>query len=82
MSEYTHETKMNFAKRIREGTCVICGKKEPPQDIKVQNIEMPTKDQQGGFLYHQKCIPKVTLDFAKAMLACKTLDDINNMLIS
>ena len=82
MSEFTHTVKMNFAKKIREGACVICGKTEPPQDIKVQNIEMLTKEQQGGFLYHQKGIPKVTLDFAKAMLACKTLDDINNMLNS
>ncbi len=82
MSKFTNDVKMNFAKNIRDGNCVICGKKEPPQDIKTQHIEMPTKDQEGGFLYHQNCLPKVTLDFAKAILDCKTLEDINNMLNS
>ena len=43
---------------------------------------MPTKEKRGGFFYHEKCLPKVTVDFAQAMISCKTLDDINDMLNS
>ena len=82
MSENTENVKMQFAKRIRDGCCVICGDKQPIEDLKIQNIQMPTKEQKGGFFYHKKCLPKVTVDFAKSMISCKTLEDINNMLNS
>ena len=82
MSEHIQNVKMKFAQRIRAGVCVICGEKQPVEDLKIQNIEMPTKEQQGGFFYHNKCLPKVTVDFAQYMINCKTLDDINNMLNS
>ena len=82
MSENTQNVKMKFAQRIRDGMCVICGAKQPVEDLKIQNIEMTTKEQQGGFFYHNKCLPKVTVDFAQYMINCKTLDDINNMLNS
>ena len=82
MSENPENVKMQFAHRIRAGNCVICGDKQPVIDLKIQNIKMPTKEKQGGFFYHEKCLPKVTVDFAQAMINCKTLDDINNMLNS
>jgi len=82
VSESTENVKMNFAERIRDGVCVLCGKKQPVDDLAIKEIEMPTKEQQGGFFYHSKCLPKVTVDFAQSMIACKTLDDINNMLNS
>ena len=84
MSDYknTEDVKMRFAQRIRDGTCVICGDKQPVENLVIQEIEMPTKEQQGGFFYHNKCLPKVTVDFAQAMINCKGLDDINNMLNS
>lgn len=73
---------MQFAKRIRDGMCVICGEKYPLEDLKIQNIQMPTEDQKGGFFYHNKCLPKISLEFSKSMICCKTLEDINNMLNS
>ena len=82
MSENTQNVKMKFSQRIRDGVCVICGGKQPVEDLNVQNIEMPTKEQQGGYFYHNKCLPKVTVDFAQSMINCKRLDDINNMLNS
>ena len=82
MSKNTESIKMQFAQRIRDGSCVICGNKQPIEDLKIQDIKMPTKEKEGGFFYHNKCIPKVTVDFAQAMINCKTLDDINNMLNS
>ena len=82
MSENTQNVKMKFAQRIRDGVCVICGEKQPVEDLKIQNIKMPTKEQHGGYFYHNKCLPKVTVDFAQYMINCKTLDDINNMLNS
>ena len=82
MSEHTQSVKMQFAKRIQNGVCVICGEKYPLEDLEIQNIQMSTEDQKGGFFYHKKCLPKVTVDFAKSMINCKTLDDINNMLNS
>ena len=82
MSENTENVKMQFAKRIRDGVCVICGDKQPIEDLEIQNIQMPTKEQKGGFFYHKKCLPKVTVDFTKSMINCKTLEDINNMLNS
>ena len=82
MSENIQTVKMQFAQRIRDGQCVICGEKQPVKDLEIQNIQMPTEQQKGGFFYHKKCLPKVTVDFAKSMINCKTLDDINNMLNS
>lgn len=82
VSQNTQNVKMSFAQRIRDGGCVICGKKKPVEDLNVQDIEMPTKETRGGFFYHEKCLPKVTVDFAQAMISCKTLDDINDMLNS
>ena len=82
MSENTQNVKMKFAQRIRDGTCVICGEKQPVEDLKIHNIEMPTNEQEGGFFYHNKCLPKVSVEFAQSMINCKTLDDINNMLNS
>ena len=82
VSENTENVKMQFAQRIRDGGCVICGDKQPVEDLNIQNIKMPIKEQQGGFFYHKNCLPKVTVDFAQAMISCKTLDDINNMLNS
>ena len=82
MSEHTQSVKMQFAQRIRDGLCVICGDKQPVEDLEIQNIKMPTEEQKGGFFYHKKCLPKVSVDFAKSMINCKTLDDINNMLNS
>ena len=82
MFENTQHVKMQFAQRIRDGSCVICGDKQPIDDLEIQNIQMPTEDQKGGFFYHKKCLPKVTVDFAKSMINCHTLDDINNMLNS
>ena len=82
MSKNTENVKMQFAQRIRDGSCVICGNKQPVEDLKIQSIKMPTKEKEGGFFYHSKCIPKVTVDFAQAMINCKSLDDINNMLNS
>ena len=73
---------MQFAKRIRNGVCVICGDKYPLEDLKIQNIQMPAEDQIGGFFYHNKCIPKVSLEFSKAMINCVTLEDINDVLNS
>jgi len=82
MSENTQDVKMKFAQRIRDGVCVICGEKQPVQDLKIQDIKMPAKGQQGGYFYHNKCLPKVTVDFAQSVINCKTLEDINNMLNS
>ncbi|WP_299292941.1 hypothetical protein [Nitrosopumilus sp.] len=82
MSEFTQNVKMQFAQRIRDGQCVICGEKQPVDDLEIQNIQMPIEEQKGGFFYHKKCLPKVTVDFAKSMINSKTLDDINNMLNS
>ena len=82
MSENTQTVKMQFAKRIRNGVCVICGEKHPLEDLKIQNIQMPTEDQKGGFFYHSKCLRKMSVDFAKSMINCATLEDINNMLNS
>ena len=82
MSKFTQNVKMQFAQRIRDGQCVICGEKQPVDDLEIQNIQMPTEEQKGGFFYHKKCLPRVTVDFAKSMINCKTLDDINNMLNS
>ena len=82
MSKNTQNVKMKFAQRIRDGACVICGEKQPAEDLKIQNIEMPTNEQEGGFFYHNKCLPKVFVEFAQSMINCKTLDDINNMLNS
>ena len=82
MSENTENVKMQFAKRIRDGVCVICGEKQPLEDLNIQNIQMPTNDQKGGFFYHNKCLLKVTVDFAKSIISCKKLEDINNMLNS
>jgi hypothetical protein len=82
MSEETQNVKMKFAQRIRDGVCVICGQKQPAEDLKIQDIKMPSKEQQGGYFYHHKCLPKVTVDFAQSVINCKTLDDINNMLNS
>ena len=73
---------MQFAKRIRNGECVICGDKYPLEDLKIQNIQMSAKDQKGGFFYHNKCLPKISLDFSKLMINCTTLEDINNMINS
>ena len=82
MSENTENVKMQFAQRIRDGGCVICGTKQPVEDLEIQNIQMPSDDQKGGFFYHKKCLPKVSVDFAQSMMNCQTLDDINNMLNS
>lgn len=82
MSENTENVKMSFAQRIRNGTCVLCGQKQPAQDLVIHDIEMPTKEETGGFFYHHKCLPKVTIDFVQSLINCKTLDDINNMLNS
>ena len=82
MTENTENVKMQFAQRIRDGNCVICGTKQPVEELEIQSIEMQTKEKQGGFFYHKICLPKVTVDFAKSMINCKTLDDINNMLNS
>ena len=82
MSENTQNVKMQFAKRIRNGVCVICGEQYPLEDLEIQNIQMPTEDQKGGFFYHKKCFPKISVDFGKSIINCKTLDDINNMLNS
>ena len=82
MSDNTENVKMQFAKRVRGGGCVVCGDKQPVQDLEIQNIQMSTEEQKGGFFYHKKCLPKVTVDFAKSMINCKTLEDINNMLNS
>ena len=82
MSENTENVKMQFANRIRNGGCVICGEKQPLEDLEIQNIRMPAKDQKGGFFYHSKCLPKVTVDFAKSIINCRTLEDINNILNS
>ena len=82
LSENTENVKMQFAKRIRDGGCVICGYKKPIEDLEIQNIQMLKKEQMGGFFYHNKCLPKVTIDFAKSIISCKTLEDINNMLNS
>ena len=82
MSENTQSVKTQFAKRIRNGTCVICGEKYPLEDLEIQKIQMPMEDQRGGFFYHNKCLPKISVDFAKAMINCTTLENINNMLNS
>lgn len=82
MSEFTQNVKIHFAQRIRDGQCVICGDKPPVEDLEIQNIQMQTDEQKGGFFYHKKCLPKVTVDFAKSMINCKTLNDINDMLNS
>ena len=82
MSENTHNVKMQFATRIRNGTCVICGDKYPLEDLEIQNIQMPRDDQNGGFFYHNKCLSKISVDFAKSIMNCTTLEDINNMLNS
>ena len=82
LSENMQNVKMEFAKRIRNGVCVICGEKYPLEDLKTQNIQMPTEDQKGGFFYHNKCLPKISVDFATSMINCLTLEDINNMLNS
>ena len=54
MSQNTENVKMQFAQRIREGGCVICGDKLPVEDLEIQNIKMPKKEQQGGFFLSQK----------------------------
>ena len=82
MFNNTQNVKMQFAERIRNGECVICGEKYPLEDLEIQNIQMPTKDQKGGFFYHKKCLPKISVDFAKSIINCTTLEDINNMLNS
>ena len=82
MSENLQNVKMKFAARIRNGVCVICGEKYPLEDLEIQNIQMPTKNQNGGFFYHSKCLSKTPIDFAKSVLKCRTLEDINNMLNS
>lgn len=82
LSDNTENVKMQFAARIRDGGCVICGEKQPIDDLEIQNIQMPTQEQRGGFFYHKKCLPKVTVDFSTSMINCKTLDDINNLLNS
>ena len=48
MSQNTDNVKMQFAQRIRDGSCVICGNKQPIEDLEIQNIQMPTKEQKGG----------------------------------
>ena len=48
MSENTENVKMQFAQRIRDGGCVICGDKQPVEDLNIQNILMPTKEQKGA----------------------------------
>lgn len=48
MSENTQNVKMQFAQRIRDGGCVICGNKQPVEDLEIQNIQMPTDEQKGG----------------------------------
>ena len=73
---------MQFATRIRTGTCVIHGDKYTLEDLEIQNIQMPRDDQKGGFFYHHKCLPKISVDFAKSIINCTTLEDINNMLNS
>ena len=82
MPENTENVKIQFAKRIGDGVCVICGDKQPVEDLEIQNIQMPTKEQRGGFFYHKRCLPKVSFGFAQSMINCKTLDDINNVLNS
>ena len=42
MSEFTQNVKMTFAQRIRDGQCVVCGEKQPVEDLEVQMTENHT----------------------------------------
>ena len=65
MSENIENVKMQFAQRIRDGNCVICGTKQPVEELEIQSIEMQTKEKQGGFFITKFAFPRLLLILQK-----------------
>jgi hypothetical protein len=78
LKPFTDNVKKQFDERAQFRKCVICGYNTSKENLKPVIIREADFDI--TFLYHKECLPKVTDEFASAMLSIKTIDDLNKVL--
>jgi hypothetical protein len=70
---------MKFGERAPKEICVICGKKVPIMNMKNIVFLDIESNKKGVYSYHEKCLPKLTKDFAESLTNVKNSNDLMNL---
>ena len=70
---------MKFGERAPKEECVICGMKAPIMNMKNIVFLDIESNKKGVYSYHEKCLPKLTKDFAGSLTNVKNSNDLMNL---
>ena len=70
---------MKFGERAPKEECVICGMKAPIMNMKNIVFLDIESNKKGVYSYHEKCLPKLTKDFAEALTNVKNSKDLMDL---
>ncbi len=70
---------MKFGERAPKEDCVICGAKTPIMNMKNIVFLDIESNKKGVYSYHEKCLPKLTKDFAESLTHIKNSNDLMNL---
>lgn len=70
---------MKFGERAPREDCVICGVKAPIMNMKNIVFLDIESNKKGVYSYHEKCLPKLTKDFAESLINVKNSNDLMDL---
>jgi hypothetical protein len=70
---------MKFGERAPKEECVICGMKAPIMNMKNIVFLDIESNKKGVYSYHEKCLPKLTKDFAESLTNVKNSNDLMDL---
>ena len=70
---------MKFGERAPNEDCVICGEKAPIMNMKNIVFLDIESNKKGAYGYHEKCLPKLSKDFAESLINVKNSNDLMDL---